>query len=152
LIDVLSSSNLCALCFDDDSINEKLSYKFRDDVLSNLGRRAVKGAPRAIRLPASETWGNPRTLARHFRDHGGDFAAKSADEYAEMASDFLHRSQLQRLPTKIDADGVIRVYDPATNTFGAYNPSGTTRTFFMPKRGVEYWNDQPGVAPWGPGG
>lgn len=48
------------------------------------------------------------------------------------------------------ADGVIRVYDPATNTFGAYNPSGTTRTFFTPKRGIDYWTKQPGTSPWSP--
>jgi hypothetical protein len=108
-------------------------------------------APRApLRLSVSETWGNPNTLARHFRDHGADFAARNADEYANMASDFFQRSQLNRLPTRIDADGVIRVYDPATNTFGAFNPSGTTRTFFTPKRGIDYWCDQPGTSPWGP--
>ena len=38
-------------------------------------------------------------------------------------------SQVARFPTKIDAKGVIRVYDPATNRFGAFNPNGTTRTF-----------------------
>lgn len=61
-----------------------------------------------------------------------------------MASDFLQRAQKERLPTKIDKDGVMRAYDPATNTFGAYNPNGTTRTFFKPDRGPKYWDDQPG--------
>jgi hypothetical protein len=31
-----------------------------------------------------------------------------------MASDFFQRSQAEKLPTKIDQDGVIRVFDPGT--------------------------------------
>jgi len=30
------------------------------------------------------------------------------------------------MPTKIDGDGVIRVYDPKTNIFGSFNADGTT--------------------------
>ena len=92
-------------------------------------------------------WGNPSTLQRHFRDHGADFAARSADDYARMADDFFVDAQRRGLPTKIDSDGVIRVYDPSTNTFGAYNPDGTTRTFFKPTSST-YWDRQPGVEPW----
>jgi hypothetical protein len=94
-------------------------------------------------------WGNPKTLADHFARHGKDFGAKSADDYARQASDFFRRSQAERLPTKIDADGVIRVYDPKSNTFGAFNPDGTTRTLFKP-RSSTYFDRQPGSPPWGP--
>jgi pyocin large subunit-like protein len=105
-------------------------------------------------LRSANTWGRSSTLADHFRRHGADFAARTADDYAEAASNFLRRSQAERLPTKIDAQGVIRVYDPTTNTFGAYNPSGTTRTFYKPNpathgypTNLDYWNAQPGVSP-----
>lgn len=74
-----------------------------------------------------------------------------------MASTFLRRSQAQGLPTKIAADGTIRVYEPATNTFGSYTTAGETITFFKPNPAVhpyptnlDYWNAQPGVAPWTP--
>jgi pyocin large subunit-like protein len=63
-----------------------------------------------------------------------------------MASEFLQESQKRGLPTKIDSDGVIRIFDPASNTFGAYNPDGTTRTFFKPTSPT-YWDRQPGSAP-----
>ena len=85
-----------------------------DDVVQN-GLRGI------------DTWGNPKTLAKHFSDHGSDFGAKTAEEYAQQASDFLQVSQANKLPTKIDADGIIRVYDQSTNTFAAYNPNGTTK-------------------------
>ncbi len=123
----------------------------------SLGTWAMAGIG-AIPYPAAKGvlaargishWGNPKTLARHFRDHGADFGAKSADDYARQASDFFRRSQADRLPTKIDADGVIRVYDPRTNTFGSFNPDGTTRTFFKPTSPT-YLDRQPGGAPWGP--
>ena len=64
---------------------------------------------------------------------------------------------MEGLATKIDARGVIRVYDEATNTFGSFNASGATRTFFKPDpkihgypTNLDYWNAQPGVAPWTP--
>jgi len=36
------------------------------------------------------------------------------------------------------------VYDESTNTFGSYNSDGSTKTFYKPTDGVEYWNRQPG--------
>jgi pyocin large subunit-like protein len=52
-------------------------------------------------------------------------------------------AQKNKLPTKIDADGVIRVYDPKNNIFGAYNADGTTKTFFKPTS-TDYWQRQVG--------
>ncbi|MEX2658341.1 MAG: hypothetical protein WD232_01495, partial [Acidimicrobiales bacterium] len=112
-------------------------------------------APQTMRLPVSQTWGRPNTLSRHFRDHGADFAARSADEYANMASDFFQRGVRSGLPTKIDPKtGIIRVYDPSSNTFGSFNPSGTTRTFFKPDpahhefaSNWDYWLSQRGYSP-----
>jgi RHS repeat-associated protein len=91
-------------------------------------------------------WGNPASLADHFARRGKDFGASSADQYAQMARDFLGRAKSDGLPTKVDADGVTRVFDPASNTFGAYNSDGSTRTFFKPSSST-YWERQPGNAP-----
>jgi RHS repeat-associated protein len=101
-------------------------------------------------LPIGETWGNIKSLVNHFFKHGSDFGANNAEDYAAQASKFLVQSQRSGLPTKIDVEGVIRTYDARTNTFGAYNPNGTTRTFFTPDRGQAYWDDQPGSDPWNP--
>lgn len=60
-----------------------------------------------------------------------------------MSSEFLQRGGAQRLPTKIAPDGTIRMYDPASNTFGAYAPNGMTKTFFKPTS-PDYWLRQPG--------
>ena len=87
-------------------------------------------------------WGNSITLQDHYNRHGADFAAKSPREYAAKANSFYaNRSSYQ---TKVDSFGVTRVYDPSTNSFGAYNADGTTKTFFKPTGGQAYFDRQPG--------
>ncbi len=108
------------------------------------------------RLPTAQTWGRLDTLDDHFVRHGADFGASTADEYAALASDFFESGIARGLPTRIDPKtGVIRIYDSATNTFGAFNPSGTTATFFKPNPAIhgyptnwDYWLAQPGGSPW----
>ncbi len=93
-------------------------------------------------IAKSTRWGRPETLIDHFRRHGADFEAKSAREYASMAYDFYRVAEEERLPKKVAPDGTIRIYDRKTNTFGAYNPDGTTKTFFKPRNGEKYWERQ----------
>jgi pyocin large subunit-like protein len=102
-------------------------------------------APRVSESAAgtTRTWGNPGSLRDHFERHGHDFAAKNADDYARMAAEFLRRAQAEGLPAKVDKAGTIRVFDPRTGAFGAYNSDGTTRTFFKPGSNG-YFERQPG--------
>jgi pyocin large subunit-like protein len=58
--------------------------------------------------------------------------------------DFFEQSQKAGLPTKIGPDGTIRVYDPGSNTFGAFNSDGTTKTFFKPTN-PGYFDNQPAI-------
>lgn len=89
-----------------------------------------------------DTWGNPNTLNDHFLRHGGDFNSPNEEAYAEQAHEFYqNRANYQ---VKIAEDGTIRVYDSSTNTFGSYNADGTTRTFFKPSGGQDYFDRQPG--------
>ncbi len=93
--------------------------------------------------PAKITWGSPRSLVDHFERHGSDFQARSADDYAAQAWQFLVRAKSDGLPAKLDSEGVIRIFDPRSGAFAAYNPDGTTKTYFKPgRRG--YFDDQPG--------
>jgi len=117
----------------------------RPQIVVATGVAANAEAP-LIRLTAVESRANPKTLADHFGRHGGDFGATSADEYAQMASEFFQRGGVDGLPTKIASDGTIRMYDPASNTFGSFNPAGQTRTFSKPDPAIhgyptnwDYW-------------
>ena len=87
-------------------------------------------------------WGNLGTLQDHFQRHGADFLAKDPEDYARQARMlYINRGQYQM---KEDADGTLRIYDAATNTFGAYNADGTTKTYFKPDNGQAYFDRQPG--------
>ncbi|MEO6872244.1 MAG: hypothetical protein ABI233_08515 [Chthoniobacterales bacterium] len=92
---------------------------------------------------SAQTWGNPTSLPDHFARHGSDFGARNADDYARMAAEFLHRARADGFRAKLDNRGTLRVYDPRTGAFGAYNRDGTTKTFFKP-RNASYFDRQPG--------
>ena len=147
----------------DPSTLDQLGDIFLNAVLLGIGGAAARAAGAAeaaeggsMKLPVSETWGRPDSLTEHFGNHGAEFGAASEEAYAQMASEFFQRGLREELPTKIDPNtGVIRIYDPATNTFGAYNATGTTRTFFKPDPSQhpyatnwDYWLSQTGSSPW----
>lgn len=93
--------------------------------------------------PSRETWGHLASLRDHFERHGADFKAANPDDYARMAWEFRQRAKREHLPVKVDSEGVIRIFDPKTGAFAAYNPNGTTRTFFKPGS-RDYFDRQPG--------
>ena len=89
-------------------------------------------------------WGNFASLQDHFDRHGRDFGAKNPDDYARQSWEFIQRAIDQGLPAKVDdSDGTIRVWDPKTRAFGAYNRDGTTKTYFKPGS-ADYFQRQPG--------
>ena len=110
--------------------------------IANLFNRTAPSAPSQA-PPARETWGHPASLPDHFARHGADFGARDPEDYARMAWQLGQRAKSERLPTKIDAAGVRRVFDPKTGAFAAYNPDGTTKTFFKPGS-PGYFDRQPG--------
>ncbi|MGI8890645.1 MAG: hypothetical protein ACR2G0_07680 [Chthoniobacterales bacterium] len=112
------------------------------------GNEKLSSPPRAPTSSSSHsaiTWGHPASLPDHFRRHGKDFGATSENDYARQAAEFLQRAKREGLPTKLDRDGVLRIFDPASGAFGAYNRSGTTKTFFKPGS-HDYFARQPGRA------
>jgi hypothetical protein len=109
-------------------------------------KTSVREAP-ATRL----TWANLSSLRDHFNRHGGDFGAKSPDDYAAQAWRFRERAAAERLPMKLDIDGTVRVFDQKTRAFASFNRDGTTKTYFRPDS-PGYWQRQPGrpiqTPPW----
>jgi len=105
----------------------------------------TRAPPPALTAPPTKTtWASLDSLPDHFARHGGDFKAKSSDDYAAQAWMFLQRARQEALPMKWDDTGAtLRVWDPARRIFAAYTRSGKTRTFFKPGN-PEYWNKQPG--------
>ena len=91
---------------------------------------------------SGDKWGNPDTLQDHYNRHGSDFGATSPQDYAQKANNFYNNRGSYQVKT--DSSGVTRVYDAKTNTFGSYNPDGTTKTFFKPSDFQAYFDRQPG--------
>lgn len=108
----------------------------------SAGKEAARVAtPRAP--PTRESWGQMASLQDHYERHGPDFQARDADDYARQAWEFLQRARQEGLPAKVDDDGVVRIYDPKTRAFAAYNRNGTTKTYFKPNS-RDYFERQPG--------
>lgn len=109
--------------------------------------KAVGKADDVAKISEKYFWGNLRTLEKHFRDHGADFGAKNAGDYAQKASEFFKNSQKNGLETLYDAkEKTIRIYDRATNTFGAFRAGGETRSFYKPSNPL-YWDNN--KSKWG---
>lgn len=119
-------------------VRDLISRWWSDDAAPSTPAPTVERVP-----PAAATWGNPASLRDHFERHGADFGARSAEDYAAQAWRFRQRARAGGLQVKVDEDGVQRVFDPATRAFAAYNPDGTTKTFFRPSR-ADYFEGQPG--------
>ncbi len=101
--------------------------------------------PVPVRAPPTRaTWGSLSSLQDHFDRHGADFQSRSPDDYAAQAWQFLQRAKAGRLSLKWDeSDLTLRVFDPNTRAFAAYNRDGTTKTYFRPNS-ASYWDRQPG--------
>ena len=112
--------------------------------------KAVFGFGSTAAAAGSSNWGRPETLQDHFERHGGEFGARTSEEYAQQAQELLVRAAQGGAKMKIGTDGVIRVYEPETNTFGSFNMNGTTRTMFKPTQDEFYFTRQPGRPPWYP--
>lgn len=108
---------------------------------------AVKkpAVPVPVRAPPTrDTWGSISSLQDHYDRHGADFQSKSPDDYAAQAWQFLQRAKAGSLSMKWDdSDRTLRVFDPKTRAFAAYNRDGTTKTYFRPNS-TSYWDRQPG--------
>lgn len=109
------------------------------DVITPGTKAASVKAP-----PTRQTWGHLDSLQDHFDRHGRDFSSKTPDDYAAQAWLFLQRARAENLPMKIDdTDATLRVFDPQTRSFAAYNGAGMTKTYFKPDNPT-YWQRQPG--------
>jgi hypothetical protein len=88
-------------------------------------------------------WANVETLPGHFVDHAVDVAAVDAYDYVLKAAEFLRRSRIEQLPTKIEGNGTTRIFDPALRLFGSFASDDRALTVFIPDS-RNYWERQPG--------
>jgi len=85
---------------------------------------------------------SPELLDEHFRKHGSEFGAISKGEYLRRARALRDTPAGYNVLQFVRDDGVITKFDRRTGYFGAYNPDGTIRTFFIPNDGERYFHRQ----------
>ncbi|HBH95301.1 MAG TPA: hypothetical protein DDX91_06075 [Ruminococcaceae bacterium] len=79
-------------------------------------------------------------LMQHYEKHGKNMGFPSAEEYEKAASavvnnpDALHKTEAE------DGDDVY--YVKATNEFVVISTDGYIRTYFLPDKGIDYFNKQ----------
>ena len=83
---------------------------------------------------------NKNLLNQHYEKHGKDMGFKNAEEYEKAASAVVNNPDALH---KIEAeDGDDIYYIEATNEFVVVSTDGYIRTYFLPDRGIDYFNKQ----------
>ena len=80
-------------------------------------------------------------LKDHYAKYGSAFGHISRDQYLHLAQQLRDSHPGKNILESKRPDGVIR-FDTRHGYFGAYEPDGTIRTFFIPPDGVRYFERQ----------
>jgi pyocin large subunit-like protein len=81
-------------------------------------------------------------LEEHYAKHGQEFGNITRGQYLELAQALRDEPKGGNILEAVRADGVITRFDRSHRYFGAYNPDGTIRTFFIPNTGESYFRRQ----------
>jgi pyocin large subunit-like protein len=81
-------------------------------------------------------------LDEHYAKHGAEFGAISKGEYLRLAQELRDARPGGPILESRRPNGVFSRFDRRHGYFGAYNPDGTIRTFFIPNNGERYFERQ----------
>lgn len=83
---------------------------------------------------------NKTLLENHFKKHGIDMGFVSATEYEKAASAVVTNPEALHKIEQEDGDDVY--YVESTNEFVVVSKDGYIRTYFLPDKGIDYYNKQ----------
>lgn len=83
---------------------------------------------------------NQNLLNQHYEKHGREMGFASAAEYEKAASAVVNNPAALHKIEKEDGDDVY--YVESTNEFVVVSTDGYIRTYFLPDRGIDYYNKQ----------
>ena len=83
---------------------------------------------------------NKNLLDQHYEKHGREMGFASAEEYEKAASAVVNNPNALHKIEKEDGDDVY--YVESTNEFVVVSTDGYIRTYFLPDRGIDYFNKQ----------
>lgn len=87
-------------------------------------------------------FGSQRSLEEHFQKHGGEFQARTAQEYLAHAQALRDAALSASVLELVRDDGVITRFDRKSGTFVAFDANGRIRTCFRPENGEDYFRRQ----------
>jgi pyocin large subunit-like protein len=80
-------------------------------------------------------------LQDHYDKYGHEFGPITRQQYLRLAQQLRDGRAGRNILESKRPDGLIR-FDRKRGYFGAYDPDGTIRTFFIPPDGVRYFERQ----------
>jgi pyocin large subunit-like protein len=81
-------------------------------------------------------------LDEHYQKHGAEFGAISEAEYLRLAQELRDAPVGGPILEARRPNGEFSRFDRRHGYFGAYNPDGIIRTFFIPNNGERYFERQ----------
>ena len=78
----------------------------------------------------------------HYKKHGSEFGSISQEEYLQLANDLLNSDSPTVLHKTEKEDGDDVYFDTDTGYFLVLSTDGYIRTFFIPDKGIAYYNKQ----------
>jgi hypothetical protein len=81
-------------------------------------------------------------LDDHFEKHGREFGSISEQQYLQLAQQLRDARVGANILESRRPDGVYSRFDRRHGYFGAYDPDGVIRTFFIPADGIRYFERQ----------
>lgn len=85
---------------------------------------------------------NRNTIARHFSEHGKEVGATSKWDYIAKAIKFANSIDRKKNESFIDEHGSTYKYQEQTNRFAIIDKNGIIITYFKPKDGRNYYENQ----------
>jgi pyocin large subunit-like protein len=92
----------------------------------------------ALTFAGGQGFRTEHLLKDHFEKYGHEFGAISRQQYLHLAQQLRDSRAGANILESKRPDGLIR-FDRKHGYFGAYDPDGTIRTFFIPSDGIRYF-------------
>jgi pyocin large subunit-like protein len=83
-----------------------------------------------------------KLLDQHFEKHGSEFGNITKEDYLRMANELINSDSDSVLSKTEKEDGDYVFFDKKTGYFAVLSKDGYIRTFFIPDRGIDYYNKQ----------
>lgn len=85
---------------------------------------------------------SPNRITNHYNKHKTEFGDITIEEYSKKANSLLNSKTNDNILGFVNDNGFVFKYNKRNNTFATSKPSGVIETYFKPKNGLEYWEEQ----------